>query len=1006
MAIKVTVRMGGHAGAATKDFTSQVPTDFEYDPPVSANAFGQGHGTQGSFTIIDDANAIRDDGVAQINAHNQVTISEDASGTEHWTTRGRIARKEADRGDHPWADSRTWNVVVEDPNTEIKGMALTEEWVRGAETGTERLLALGSAFFQGSPRLTTNVTFDRTHLVIPHPIAGEAAMEAKTYPAGTDMDEIIRDCAETEGQDWGIVLHHTGGSHHCFQYIEEDDWNAYPCTLSISDDPADINNTTVFAPIWDQGAAIIEEGQDVWTGIVSRWGVDDTSYVVETDSALVEKFDYWVAPYNDTRAQTESAAAARAPFLLDGNENEHVTHQVTIRVPASSVHLVEAGMSISIKTAASRHTETLGTAATRRIASVKKEPISPNVGAVEGQYLVHMQLARPLKIARTRQGPLTPKPAAPGGTSDLHADGLITTLNSNDVLALGTAITGESGRSLYVLAYVSAFSGTPSISSITYASDGDHSGTGANKHDFTQVGSTIACNSSSPGFAELWRLNDPPAGNAAASIKCSVTGQFVFSAFYADTRPVRDFAANGSSSSGTTSSVTVESASGDRVLDMSGWNENNSTVETITPGAGQTLLANDTVDRSFGQPDGSAGTSHQVASGATTTHTWTFSSHPWYALAFSLTGSAGDTPEPIDDDGGTGVSDDYARKDHVHAHGDQSDHTSSTHHHAGSVEVTPFSTIAATNVQDALEEIVSEATGGTDDQTAAEVPFTPAGTIAATDTQAAVEEVATDAAADLAAHTGDATDAHDASAVSYDNTTSGMTATDVQAAIDELEAGGGGGGSDEKAKVSANDTTADYLASKLVAGTDITITENNDGGNETLTIASTASGGGSDSEGWTVLTQALDQDANNTSTFQLSTDLAFTPDDGSVYEIDFTLLLSAGPGNMNWSFGIPSITVGRKAHGWVNRVTSTGATGQLVSPGNTGGYWPNSGTGETSAFGLTLDDVHAMFGRLVLSTFGVVGAADVVFRFRNATTGGGEIARLHAGSVMRYRKMA
>lgn len=44
---------------------------------------------------------------------------------------------------------------------------------------------------------------------------------------------------------------------------------------------------------------------------------------------------------------------------------------------------------------------------------------------------------------------------------------------------------------------------------------------------------------------------------------------------------------------------------------------------------------------------------------------------------------------------------------------------------------------------------------------------------------------------------------------------------------------------DEKAKISANDTTAGYLNGKLVAGTGITLTENNDGGNETLTIAST-----------------------------------------------------------------------------------------------------------------------------------------------------------------------
>jgi hypothetical protein len=45
---------------------------------------------------------------------------------------------------------------------------------------------------------------------------------------------------------------------------------------------------------------------------------------------------------------------------------------------------------------------------------------------------------------------------------------------------------------------------------------------------------------------------------------------------------------------------------------------------------------------------------------------------------------------------------------------------------------------------------------------------------------------------------------------------------------------------DELAAVSANDTTPGYLNGKLVAGDGIALTENNDGANETLTIAATA----------------------------------------------------------------------------------------------------------------------------------------------------------------------
>jgi hypothetical protein len=51
-----------------------------------------------------------------------------------------------------------------------------------------------------------------------------------------------------------------------------------------------------------------------------------------------------------------------------------------------------------------------------------------------------------------------------------------------------------------------------------------------------------------------------------------------------------------------------------------------------------------------------------------------------------------------------------------------------------------------------------------------------------------------------------------------------------------------GGAADELVKVSANDTTSGYLNGKLTAGANITLTENNDGANETFTIASTAAG--------------------------------------------------------------------------------------------------------------------------------------------------------------------
>jgi hypothetical protein len=58
-----------------------------------------------------------------------------------------------------------------------------------------------------------------------------------------------------------------------------------------------------------------------------------------------------------------------------------------------------------------------------------------------------------------------------------------------------------------------------------------------------------------------------------------------------------------------------------------------------------------------------------------------------------------------------------------------------------------------------------------------------------------------------------------------------------------LETGTPAGTDDKKVMVSPGDTTADYLISKLVEGTNITITKNNTGANETLTLAAAIAGG-------------------------------------------------------------------------------------------------------------------------------------------------------------------
>lgn len=107
----------------------------------------------------------------------------------------------------------------------------------------------------------------------------------------------------------------------------------------------------------------------------------------------------------------------------------------------------------------------------------------------------------------------------------------------------------------------------------------------------------------------------------------------------------------------------------------------------------------------------------------------------------------------------------------------------------------------ATDVEGALAELQSRAedhlADTTDAHAASTITNTPAGTIAATNVQAALNELDSEkattgsvstVASDLSAHLGDATDAHDASAISILDVGNDFTAINVEDALIELQA--------------------------------------------------------------------------------------------------------------------------------------------------------------------------------------------------------------------------
>jgi hypothetical protein len=71
----------------------------------------------------------------------------------------------------------------------------------------------------------------------------------------------------------------------------------------------------------------------------------------------------------------------------------------------------------------------------------------------------------------------------------------------------------------------------------------------------------------------------------------------------------------------------------------------------------------------------------------------------------------------------------------------------------------------------------------------------------------------------------------------------------------------------DKVRISANDTTASFLNGKLIAGTNISLTEGNDGGNETLTAAFSGNLNASVINAGTIATARLGTGTASSSTF-------------------------------------------------------------------------------------------------------------------------------------------
>jgi len=460
VALKIYARHGGAAAAAQDDITDRVPflDGTEGTPIVQMGMSVQNGGASQGTMLVPDPTANNDNSL-YFPPHTQITMTEDATGDELMLAQGRLSGFEIGRAPGSEVDHEVeWSLTVDDANVDLRGLAFTEDWVRPVETGLARLASLAAYTLNGTSstrpdfdskityRPSTTIVVSSSHLA---PATNAVMFPAKTYPAGTQPQDVCNDVATTEGKVYGVVPHHdSGATHLCLLFVKESDHSTYSSAAKISDQLADWNpddlTTPVWEPIWDQGKGQRVDGNANISGLVSRYG-SDNKVVISVDDTLGDDNEYWVDAYQDGDSKDPTQAANRAASIIAYRAPFSENDVCSIEILPEQHVLITAGMSIQVKAApiAAGTDSTLGTYVDRRIVSLQWEP------RANGKLHAILQLNRPTRIGgagKAQPASTSPSPAPLCGDTTpaligLGVDGAgWTKRNDNDYPVPGPAL--------------------------------------------------------------------------------------------------------------------------------------------------------------------------------------------------------------------------------------------------------------------------------------------------------------------------------------------------------------------------------------------------------------------------------------------------------------------------------------------------------------------------------------------------------------------------------------
>jgi hypothetical protein len=593
--------------------------------------------------------------------------------------RGRLIGRTWERGIQKANEARVVTAEAEDVNIELRGI-IVDQWERPSETDVARVQALGADYLDGSPRVGTVIDVS-TYV----PNTNTVILPAKTYTQ-TDPYGVLSDIAILSDKMFFVTLDKE-------LFYDEYIGSAYATSLFISEDygelQADTDNGLAIIP--DSGPLFAINGQRFASALRVYYGAGATDFVDGSDPGMEAVKAHWgeVVYAPDTITNATEANLLLNQLLTERSQDGR-TFTLSVRNadggPLTEAQVLELrpGKLITIKS----HVLPLATYSeyTTRIVTVQWHMPLPNY------YYATLKLERPEKLYGVGVKP-GPQPAGPGSPptfilSDSNAEG-----------ATGTpTLTVPSG-----LTDAALFIAVGNVMPQTFPPGVTWNGaTGVLYGSFNHV---------TQGGIALYYILDPPPGGAWLDSGNSngYLGAWLYEGVN-QTTPIASWATATGTSAAAAASMTAVSGA----MPIAAMTVDDDDFVNDGLGTGPVAVSGMTADWTYSLQAGTPGFRDMQYAGGHDDWSagWTLDqSHPWSAFVAAVNGTGGSTTEPVGDAGDVGTdSGTYANADHTHAHGQLSEPSDA--HDAIDISVTPFGTIAATNVQDALVEVVAEATSG------------------------------------------------------------------------------------------------------------------------------------------------------------------------------------------------------------------------------------------------------------------------------------------------------